>query len=367
MSLYCLPTEPYIDKQFPDNRKWVIVTKDYPKPTPETGKKKVTKEKTQQYNDMMAKREKMFKQLETGHYDCFNQATQGEDILNYASWILGGKTHICYRVKPTSCKVVSERYGSSNTYPISEFDVVNKCDTTEKLLLQLDSDDILNDFLANTFDSGRYKNRQDEFREMLKFCKSNIKEYNFCVGNVVVKDTRFYNSVPRFKNDEGYVQDYAKELIKDGLLLLHAWADFFEKRTFTFLLRMNWFDIALDYIKDFDKFSRLREEIINDKEFKDIERILKTNNDKESVKEIIKLLDFKPSILTLKAFPYVSKWDDDFEESDEPEVVKEFENVDDIRAYLISEYKIPFSKLTSDISDFEYSTEERERTHFIVE
>lgn len=44
MSLYCLPTEPYIDKQFPDNRKWVIITKDYPKPTPETGKKKVTKE-----------------------------------------------------------------------------------------------------------------------------------------------------------------------------------------------------------------------------------------------------------------------------------------------------------------------------------
>lgn len=149
MALHCLTTEPYIDKQFPNSRKWVVITKDYPKPKPENGKKKVSKEKTTEYNEMMDKRAKMFEQLASGHYNCFNQATEGQDILSYASQIVSGSNYIYYRVKPTSCKVVSERYSySSKNYLISEFDVVNKCETKEQLLLQIDDDHFLNDFLA---------------------------------------------------------------------------------------------------------------------------------------------------------------------------------------------------------------------------
>lgn len=371
MALYCLPTEPYIDSQFPNNRKWVVITKDYPKPTPDKGKRKASKEVTQKYNEMVADRKKMFEQLESGHYNCFNQPTQGVDILSCASDILSDRNYIYYRIKPIGCKVTSERYSySTKDYPISEFDVINKCDTKEKLLLQLDKDGCLDEFLARAFDSGHYKNNQESYIKVLSFCKENTKDFNFCLGNIVAKNNHEYDRVPRYGTDKYdlVIETFAKELISDGLMLLHSCLDFYEKQTFTFLLRMHWFDLALDYISTMEKknYDPFREVIIADKGFKDIERILKTNNDKESVKKIIVMLDFKPSTLTLKVFPYVEKWDD-FDESEEPTDVKEFENMDDVRSYLISEYKVPFSELVGDISDFEYCPEEYERTHFVVE
>ena len=54
MAFYCINTEPR-QEEIPENMRYIFITKDYPKPTPNDGKKKCTKEQIKQYNEMIDK------------------------------------------------------------------------------------------------------------------------------------------------------------------------------------------------------------------------------------------------------------------------------------------------------------------------
>ena len=65
-----------VEKEIPDNMKYIFITKDYPKPTPKDGKKKCTKEQIKEYDNVMDKRKQMFDMLDSGHYDIGNSSVE---------------------------------------------------------------------------------------------------------------------------------------------------------------------------------------------------------------------------------------------------------------------------------------------------
>lgn len=67
---------------------------------------------------------------------------------------------------------------------------------------------------------------------------------------------------------------------------------------------------------------------------------------------------------------HVYKNYDDFgysRESDTPVDTKEFKAIDEVRSYLVSQYKIPFTQAAGNIADFEWEDGEYDQYHFVVE
>ena len=76
---YCLPIEPYKEREqdFPTKYCWIAITKEYNKPSPPQGKKRIEADKLKEYNEIIDKRNKMFKQLDNNYYNCFNNPVDG--------------------------------------------------------------------------------------------------------------------------------------------------------------------------------------------------------------------------------------------------------------------------------------------------
>ena len=126
----------------------------------------------------------------------------------------------------------------------------------------------------------------------------------------------------------------------------------------------NWFILAIRYLENISE--RVIDDIKKDKSFESVKYILKTNGDNENVKAIINKLNYDEQILTLKVYEYY----DDFgysRESKEPIEIKEFKDIDEVRSYLVSQYKVPFSKASGNITDFEYNNDDYDGYHFVVE
>ena len=128
---------------------------------------------------------------------------------------------------------------------------------------------------------------------------------------------------------------------------------------------MNWFILARRYLDAASVKSNYKEAINDIKEnesFENVKYILKTNNDNNDIKYIINKLDYTEPKVILKVYKYHENFSYSVE-SREPIEIKDFKTIDEIRSYLVSKYKVPFSKAAGDITDFRCDDE----YHFVVE
>lgn len=375
MGYNCLPTEPSKARkdEFPTKYQWVEITKEYRKPQPEKGKKRVDASILKEYNEMMDKRAKMFKQLETGYYNCFNNPIDGEEITKEKYCLFNDFSSYFYRVEPISSSVSSRgnySYSSEKKdYKLYEFNIVKKCETPEELLSQLYKDHDLVEFMREVLDNGRYANEgyRDKCINWFKYCKDNFENFDMNLEDVIYLKYNHYEHSARYKKEDANIEALVIELVDNSYINLHDLYDH-ESTIFRVLIESNWFILArryLETLKD-EIVDKVIEYIKQDKSFENIKYILKTNGDNDNIKSIIKKLDYDEPKVTLNVY----KNYDDFgysKESDNPVDIKEFKTIDEVRSYLVSQYKIPFNQAAGDITDFEWKNSKYDLYHFVVE
>ena len=369
MGYNCLPTEPYKEKQqdFPTKYCWVEITKEYRKPEPPKGKKKIDSAELKTYNEMMEKRNKMFKQLETGYYNCYNNPIDGEEITQEESSMFHDFSSYFYRVEPISSKVLNRNsYYDRKDYLLYEFNIVKKCETPEELLSQLYKDHDLIEFMREVFENGRYGNEgyKEKCIGWFKYCNEKFDKFEIHLDDLIFAKYNHYEHFARYKKDDKNVEQLAINLIDAGYVNLY---DIYDREidVFKALIEMNWFVVTKRYLDAAtveDNYKDAVNEIKKDKSFEGVKYILKTNSDNENVSYIIGKLNYDEPKVTLK----VSEYYDDREEEKLIET-KDFKTIDEVRSYLVSQYKIPFSKASGDITDFNYENDEYDEYHFVVE
>lgn len=112
-----------------------------------------------------------------------------------------------------------------------------------------------------------------------------------------------------------------------------------------------WFGICVRYIESIPKDVRniyLRDVSNNES----VMSILRKNNDKEDVKKIISLLDIENVGVTLTVLS-----DDDWDDEQTKET-KIFKDMNEVRGYVISRYKVPFENACKDVEYWRGENEE---------
>ena len=360
---YCLPIEPYKERQqdFPTKYCWVAITKEYNKPNPHDGKKKIDASQLKEYNEMVCNRNKMFKQLDIGYYNCFNKPIEVYNITQEVNCLFNDFSNIFFRIEPISSRTINTNsYYQDKKYNIYEFNVINRCENPTQLIEQLYKDYNLVEFMREVFDRGRYSNDtyKDKCINYFKYCKDNFKDFEINLSDIVFVKYNHYERYNRYKKDEKKAELLAIELIDLNYINLYDSYEYHSSDIFIALINSNWFKLAKRYItKHSDKeiINSIINSTKNDKQFELVKSTLKINNDNEDVKEIIKILNYNEPVLILKAYNN-SDWETEIIET------KEFNKMDEIRSYLISQYQVPFSKVTGDITDLYH-----DEKHFVVE
>jgi len=217
MSCYCLPVKPYKEQNFPSKYSWIGVIKEYKKPEPQKGEKKVNSYDIKEYNETTKKRSKMFKQLDTGYYNCFNSPVNGEDITREVSSMFRYFNSYYYRVKPISSRIISnDHYRDSKKYALYEFDIIKKCETPEELLLQLYKDNDLVEFMREVLDTGTFSNEgyRDTCIKWFKYCKENFENFNMYLSDIIFAEYKsVYKVDRRYSKNEKHIENLVIELI----------------------------------------------------------------------------------------------------------------------------------------------------------
>lgn len=344
MAIYYFGTEKLNERDFPSNRKYVIIVQPH-KPSPDKGKKRLSTEQRKKYEHDMEQYNKCISLLESGHVDIYNNYLEPEDSDKFAvDILLDGlpENKRIFRIKPIQSKKIYGSYSSSDKLTVSEFDVEREIKSADELLDVLIENYDYFSLENKIFKEGTYDNKRDKafevFKKMYektgdKYLEDLIHEYMDSYNEIRVHS--YYNSEK--------VHDYAKELMDAGYVKL-----FYEKDTSVWsfiirLLRLKWTDFALEVIK---AFLDNDEQIKRIKEHREIKALLSGLTDDSNVKEIIRLLEFETNKLILVV-------EEDVDDGYRTETVerKEFSDMGALRSYLITEYKMPFEMASKDIKD----------------
>lgn len=344
MAVYYFGTEKLNERDFPSNRKYVIIVRPH-KPSPDKGKKKLSTEQRKKYEHDMEQYNKCITLLESGHVDIYNNYLEVEDSDKFAVDVLINglrENERIFRIKPIQSKKVHSSW-SSDKLTVSEFDVEKEIKSADELL----------DVLIYNYDYFRleekifyngacYDNKREKAFEVFK--KLYEKTGDKFLEDLIHGYMDSYNEirVHSYYNSEK-AHDYAKSLIDAGYVKL-----IYEKDTSVWsfiirLLKLKWTDFALEVIK---AFLDNDEQIKRIKEHREIKDLLSGLTDDSNVKEIIRLLEFETNKLILVV-------EEDVDDGYRTEKVerKEFSDMGALRSYLITEYKMPFEMASKDIKD----------------
>ena len=136
MAVYYFGTEKLNERDFPSNRKYVIIVQPH-KPSPDKGKKRLSTEQRKKYEHDMEQYNKCISLLESGHVDIFNNYLEAEDSDKFAvDVLLDGlrENERIFRIKPIQSKKNYGSYGRSDTLTVSEFNVEKEIKSTESEL-----------------------------------------------------------------------------------------------------------------------------------------------------------------------------------------------------------------------------------------
>lgn len=344
MAVYYFGTEKLNEKDFPSNRKYVIIVQPH-KPSPNKGKKRISTEQRKKYEHDMEQYNKCISLLESGHVDIYNNYLEPEDSDKFAIDILFNgfpENERIFRIKPIQSKKNYVPYQNSNL-TVSEFDVEKEIKTADELLdVLIDNYDYFRLEEKIFYNGACYDSRRERATDVFKklYEKTGDKFLEDLIHGYMdsYNETRVHSYY-----DPNKAHDYAKALMDAGYVKL-----IYEKDTSVWsfiirLLKLKWTDFALEVVK---AFLDNDEQIKRIKEHREIKALLSGLTDDSNVKKIIRLLEFETNKLILVV-------EEDVDDGYRTETVerKEFSDMGALRSYLITEYKMPFEMASKDIKD----------------
>ena len=350
MAYNCLSIKPN-QENISDDMKYIFITKNYPKPTPENGKKKCTREQINRYNEMMSDRKKMFEMLDSGHYDIGNSKIELHSFTRDLSSFLGSdEKYYIYKINPINANKTYERYGSGENYFVSKFNVEKRIDTVQELIDDLSDSIYYADLFHAIFDRGHYGNEgyREYSIELFEYAKKHYPNKKIQLSDCIRRYLHSYDHVGRY-NNEARMEEYAQMLLDNSYIELTQDWDY-QEDTIKNLIRANWFNITKDYILAIP--DGLRDSYLRDiKKDEHTMSILRANSDKDVVKEIVSLLKVEDMCVVLKVMRYC-EWEDIEIET------KTFKDINEIRSYVIRKYDIPFEDAAKDIKNWRSEKDE---------
>lgn len=347
MAVFYFGTEKLNEKDFPSNRKYIIIVKPV-KPLPDKGKKRLSTEKREKYEFEMKQYNKCIELLESGHVDIYNNYLETEDSDKFAvDILLNGidENRRIFRIKPIQSKKSYSNYSMNYKLTVSEFDVEKEIKSEDDLLdIIIENLDYYSLEEKLFYHGACFENKRKKSFEIF----GKLHEKTFCkfLGDLIHNygDSSFSGCIGVHSyHDNQKAHDYAKELMDAGYVKLFYKNDKYIHHSIIRFLKLKWTDFALDTIKGFIG----RDEYIDKiKESKEVRELLSFLNDDENVKEIMKILKLETNKLEL----VVEK---DIDGGYRTEIVerKEFSDMGVLRSYLITEYKMPFEMASKDIKD----------------
>lgn len=352
MAFYCINTEPR-QEEIPENMRYIFITKDYPKPTPNDGKKKCTKKQIKQYNEMIDKRKIMFNMLDSGHYDIGNAMIKVEPFTNGLSGFIGTESDYIYKIKPiNACKQYRSAYSRDEDYFVSKFDVEKRIDTVHELIDDLSNSIYYADLFHYIFDRGHYNN--EGYREyaiwLFEYAKKNYPDKKIYLSDCIRRVLHSYDHDGRY-NNEPRIEEYVQILLDNSYIELTQDLDY-QHDTVKNLIRANWFNIAKDYILAIPE--DVRETYTRDiHKDESVMAVLRANSNKEIVKEVMHLLHVENMHVVLKVMKYTDWYD-----KDDVVETQTFKDMNEVRSYVIRKYGVPFEDATEDIERWHGENEE---------
>lgn len=351
MAFYYLNLDKKNERNFPSKLKYMVIARPQ-KPQPDNGKKRLSRDQLDNYNELTIKYKKTIDALESGHVNMENNKKETSDITKLLTDILFDGIDDTYRIfyiNPTE----SEKGWKSDKYYVSEFDVKKELKTPEEVMDQVIEDYDYFDIVGEIFENGLSKN--EGYKEA---SFGWIKYLHEKVGDIFLEDIiklpNYYDGCfTRQFYDAKIAHDYAKELIDNGYVKLNHDVYCYYHTLVERLLRLGWTDYALEVLKDDNMTDEGLEQIRNRKT---TINVLSNLIKDENTKEIFSILGIKSNIFTLNV-----KENNYYAENVER---KEFSEIGDLRSYLITQYHLPFEIASGNLNDlynddyeFEISTE----------
>ena len=342
MGFYYLNMDKRNEKDFPSKLKYICISEPV-KPTPENGKKSLTKAQKEEYQQRMDKHKKTIAAFESGHVDMYNNKTETSNIFDFGIDYLYSERNPgrIFKIKP----IQSEREWQSGKYFVSEFDVVGEIKSEDDLLNELVKNYDYFHFIAKVWEQGTYANEgyREKTIEVIRKLNELASDDNYdskqYLVDLIKNNDSCYGSIEvRRLNNNAY--GFVKELLEKDLIVLTGKYDT-KCSLVERLLKLKWTDLVLDVLKH-ETTTENDLKAIRDRH--QIKNMLTHLTDDKNAREIIKLLGIETGVMTL----IVEEDYDDGYATREVET-KEFTDMNALRAYLITEYGVPFDEASGEI------------------
>lgn len=341
MSYYYLPTNARLDK-IPANYTYISIV-EHKRQQPAKGKKYSSSE-NEDYKKILANIKQSDEMLSSGYFNAHNCPIDLNDVITNTR-ICDFNTTTIYKIQPIAAKEIHEQYSNRIRYETSEFRVLKKISSLPEFLDQLKADRLLNEYTGEYFNSTRYLNDGYETlnKQFFHMIKERYPDHKIYLGDLVLINPNSYKRERRFKDLYPNILELITYHLDNGLIELKKEFENSEA-VFEALMIYGWFDLAYRYLQ-------LPDYYINEiKKNKVVNQIVREHSGDEVIKSIISFLDIGDTFVTLVVKDYDG-------------YIKEttiFNNIDELRTYIIKKYNITYSgagKEISTISTNEYSFE----------
>ena len=328
-------------KNFPTDQRYIVMLEPS-EPMPEKGKKRISKEQKEKYIDEVNKHNMCMAAMESGHVNLHSRNGIVTDNLN--SFAINALLHGFGRKRIFYIEPIQSReFNSYGKYEVSEFDVVKEFKSPDELLKKIvedcDYDQLLDKILQN------YYKGKEEVALLLK-------KLNELTGTVIYLEDLItpywdysYSQESRVIgcDNSSLLHDFVKELLDGNIIKLY------KEQYFTCLnkyverlLRLHWYDFALEVMQNFKDDDG---EILGIRKNKYIKKLLENGVDNSCIDEMIKTINIDGlSAITLTVTDFS---EDNYGQKSE----KIFYNVGKVRSYLVTEYDVPFEMAAGDIDN----------------
>lgn len=340
-SFHFLPLEKN-NAKIPDENCYIVLVKYTDNHfQPQKGKKKLTTEETKNKKELMQKQQDTLKQLDTGYCNLHNRKIELSSIFNsiFTGYLEDCDNNIVYKIKPLASYEIPRNYDNKKRFEVSEFEIVKKFNNKNEIIEQIYKDKLLPEFSAVMFDNLSYGNEGYNLKLFNYFQYINVTfgDLEISLSDIVLNLQDYKNEIrSKFTNNNTYgiVKQNIRHLLDNKLIKYIKERDYYQEKLVVILIDCGLFDVALNFIKLMDDYNI--KQLLKEKKF---DSILKKWSTDKTVKEIIRLLDIKLSGLTLKVKEY-----GEYGENRIIETVN-FDNIGDIKTYLIKKYDVPFEKI----------------------
>lgn len=349
MSWHSLPIDRH-KVEVPKENCYIVIHRfgdDYLKPKD----KKLTKQEINERKENLLKQENTIRQLETGYCNLYNNKIQLDTIFDSCFVTdLEDDNAIIYRIEPLTSNSESKSYNNSQkNYFTSEFNVIKKLCSKEEILAQIYKDKLMSKFITIIFDSLSYGNEGYNLKlySYYEYINKTYPDIEISLSDIIL-DLENYNRPIRnhFGRKDTYdiTRQNIRYLLEHKLIQYIKEEDYYTTNLIIALIESELFDIAFNCVKLLNEYNR--ENLIKSKDFDLLLRKWSTN---EYVKEIIGYLN-----ITLSGVTLIVKSESEYGE-DRIIQTKMFNNIAEVKTYLIKEYDIPFEKIVNeDLTEFWY-------------